>query len=93
MATLKILTIDDVERNKSRRESYSDDDDMEQEVCQKLIRLSFAKIVSSKNTRGGAKLHRNLLILHLLQKARTNHRRLVALSIVEIAPFSYFSPI
>jgi hypothetical protein len=41
-----------------------------------LIRLSFAKIVSSKHERGGAKLHRNLLILHLLQKARIeqNHK-------------------
>lgn len=49
--------------------------DQEDEMCHKLIQMSFAKIVNSKHERGGAKLHKNLLILHLLQKARTEHRR------------------
>lgn len=44
-------------------------------MCQKLIQMSFAKIVNSKHERGGAKLHKNLLILRVLQKARTEHRR------------------
>lgn len=47
----------------------------EEEMCQRLIQVSFAKIVNSKNERGGARLHKNLLILHLLQKARSEQRR------------------
>lgn len=39
-------------------------------MCDRLIQLSFAKIVNSKNERGGAKLRKNLLILRLLQNAR-----------------------
>ncbi len=87
--TLRISTVqDNIDNNNSASSSQSqldespidaaatDDDNVESEVCQKLIRLSFAKIVSSKHERGGAKLHRNLLILHLLQKARIeqNHK-------------------
>lgn len=40
---------------------------MSQEICQRFVRLSCQKMVSS---RGCANLRRNLLILHLLQKAR-----------------------
>jgi hypothetical protein len=46
----------------------------QEEMCEKLIQLSFAKIVNSKSERGGARLHKNLLILHLLQKARWEQR-------------------
>lgn len=46
----------------------------QEEMCERLIQLSFAKIVNSKNERGGARLRKNLLILHLLQKARTEQR-------------------
>jgi len=42
---------------------------------QRLIQVSFAKIVSSKHERGGAKLRKNLLVLHLLQRARNEQRR------------------
>lgn len=48
----------------------------EDEMYQRLIQVSFAKIVNSKHERGGAKLHKNLLVLHLLQKARSEQRRL-----------------
>jgi len=51
----------------------------QEEMCEKLIQLSFVKIVSSKSERGGARLRKNLLILHLLQRARLEQRnRLVA---------------
>lgn len=53
----------------------------ETEICEKLIQLSFVKIVSSKSERGGARLRKNLLILRLLQKARLEQRnRLFAIS-------------
>ncbi|KHN75996.1 hypothetical protein Tcan_18182 [Toxocara canis] len=56
--------------------STSDVDEMiENEVCSRLIRLSCAKMVNSKHERGGAKLHRNLLILHLLRRARNEQKR------------------
>ncbi|EFO24979.1 hypothetical protein LOAG_03504 [Loa loa] len=51
------------------------DEIIETEVCNRLIRLSCAKMVNSKSERGGAKLHRNLLILHLLRKARDKQKR------------------
>lgn len=53
------------------------DEIIETEVCNRLIRLSCAKMVNSKSERGGAKLHRNLLILHLLRKARDEQKRLI----------------
>ena len=40
-------------------------------ICKKIIQLSFQKIYDSKTQRGGVKMLRNLLILHVLQKART----------------------
>lgn len=46
----------------------------QEEICEKLIQLSFVKIVSSKSERGGARLRKNLLILHLLQRARLEQR-------------------
>ncbi|VDM20219.1 unnamed protein product [Wuchereria bancrofti] len=51
------------------------DEIIETEVCNRLIRLSCAKMVNSKSERGGAKLHRNLLILHLLRRARDEQKR------------------
>lgn len=51
------------------------DEIIETEVCNRLIRLSCAKMVNSKHERGGAKLHRNLLILHLLRRARNEQKR------------------
>ncbi len=42
----------------------------EEELCQKLVQLSFTKIAISKRQRGGAKLFKNLLILHLIQEIR-----------------------
>uniref|UniRef100_A0A914ZE57 SERTA domain-containing protein n=1 Tax=Parascaris univalens TaxID=6257 RepID=A0A914ZE57_PARUN len=51
------------------------DEIIENEVCNRLIRLSCAKMVNSKHERGGAKLHRNLLILHLLRRARNEQKR------------------
>lgn len=51
------------------------DELIETEVCSRLIRLSCAKMVNSKNERGGAKLHRNLLILHLLRRARSEQNK------------------
>lgn len=51
------------------------DELIETEVCNRLIRLSCAKMVNSKNERGGAKLHRSLLILHLLRRARSEQNR------------------
>ncbi|MCP9262938.1 hypothetical protein DINM_006305 [Dirofilaria immitis] len=50
------------------------DEIIETEVCNRLIRLSCAKMVNSKSERGGAKLHRNLLILHLLRRARDEQK-------------------
>uniref|UniRef100_A0A5S6R575 SERTA domain-containing protein n=1 Tax=Trichuris muris TaxID=70415 RepID=A0A5S6R575_TRIMR len=55
---------------KRRKMEYQD------EMCEKLIELSFAKIVSSKNERGGACLRKNLLIFQLLQKARSEQQRM-----------------
>jgi len=52
----------------------------QEEMCEKLIQLSFAKIVNSKSERGGARLHKNLLILHLLQKARFEQRNRLLLA-------------
>lgn len=43
---------------------------LEAEICQRFVRLSCEKMIASRNSRGGARLHRNLLILHLLRKAR-----------------------
>lgn len=57
------------------------DELIETEVCNRLISLSCAKMVNSKNERGGAKLRRNLLILHLLRRARSEQHRLVFLSL------------
>ncbi|MFH4973452.1 hypothetical protein AB6A40_000161 [Gnathostoma spinigerum] len=51
------------------------DELIETEICNHLIRLSCAKMMSSQNERGGAKLHRNLLILHLLRRARDEQKR------------------
>ena len=51
------------------------DELIETEVCNRLISLSCAKMVNSKNERGGAKLRRNLLILHLLRRARSEQNR------------------
>lgn len=51
------------------------DELIETEVCNRLISLSCAKMVNSKNERGGAKLRRNLLILHLLRRARSEQHR------------------
>uniref|UniRef100_A0A915Q000 Uncharacterized protein n=1 Tax=Setaria digitata TaxID=48799 RepID=A0A915Q000_9BILA len=51
------------------------DEIIETEVCNRLIRLSCAKMVNAKSERGGAKLHRNLLILHLLRRARDEQKR------------------
>jgi len=42
--------------------------------CQHLIQLSFAKIISSKNVKGGASLHKSLMVLHVLQKAREEQK-------------------
>ncbi|KAI1723632.1 immediate early response protein (IER) domain-containing protein [Ditylenchus destructor] len=44
--------------------------ELEAEICQRFVRLSCEKMIASRNSRGGARLHRNLLILHLLRKAR-----------------------
>lgn len=57
----------------------------ETEICEKLIQLSFVKIVSSKSERGGARLRKNLLILRLLQKARLEQRNRYGLLFI----FSY----
>lgn len=43
--------------------------------CTKVMQISFEKIVSSKQQRGGARLHRNLMVLHVLQKARDQARQ------------------
>lgn len=45
-----------------------------EELCERLVQLSFAKIINSRNEKGGAKLRKNLLILHLLQRARLEQR-------------------
>ncbi|KAF8382258.1 hypothetical protein PRIPAC_71400 [Pristionchus pacificus] len=37
---------------------------------QDLIRVSCAKMVVAKQEKGGGRLHKNLLVLHLLKKAR-----------------------
>jgi hypothetical protein len=50
--------------------------EIETEICQRFIRLSCEKMLNARHERGGAKLHRNLLILHLLRKARTESKRL-----------------
>jgi len=42
--------------------------------CQHLIQLSFAKIISSKGVKGGASLHKSLMVLHVLQKAREEQK-------------------
>jgi hypothetical protein len=51
--------------------------ELEAEICQRFVRLSCEKMLASRNSRGGARLHRNLLILHLLRKARYNTKMLV----------------
>lgn len=45
---------------------------LNQEICQRFVRLSCQKMVGS---RGCANLRRNLLILHLLQKARKDMKQ------------------
>ncbi|KRX74392.1 hypothetical protein T06_2274, partial [Trichinella sp. T6] len=47
----------------------------ENEMCEKLIELSFAKIVSSKSGRGGTSLRKNLLIVQVLHRAKMEQRR------------------
>lgn len=40
------------------------------DVCTQLIKVSCVKMLNSRNERGGAKLHKNLLILNVLKTAR-----------------------
>ena len=47
-----------------------DEDYMDKGVLQKLVQLSFMKIVNSKHEHGGPKLLKNLLVLDLLQRVR-----------------------
>ncbi|KRZ13189.1 hypothetical protein T11_10223, partial [Trichinella zimbabwensis] len=47
----------------------------ENEMCEKLIELSFAKIVSSKSGRGGTSLRKNLLIVQVLHRAKMEQRK------------------
>jgi hypothetical protein len=61
--------------------SFVDDDELmereiEAQICQRFIRLSCEKIVKARQERGGSKLHRNLLVVQLLRKARTDTKRL-----------------
>jgi len=51
--------------------------------CTKVMQISFEKIVASKQQRGGARLHRNLMVLHVLQRARDQARQ---------SAFSFISP-
>lgn len=39
--------------------------------AQRLAQVSFAKIINSKQQKGGTRLHKHLLVLHILQKIRT----------------------
>lgn len=45
-----------------------------QQTCQRLIQLSFAKIISAKNLKGGASLYKSLMVLHVLQRAREEQK-------------------
>lgn len=46
--------------------------ELETEICQRFVRLSCEKMLASRNSRSGARLHRSLLILRLLRKAKNN---------------------
>ncbi|KAH7703323.1 hypothetical protein AAVH_29505, partial [Aphelenchoides avenae] len=49
--------------------------EIEAEICQRFIRMSCEKMLRSRQERGGAKLHRNLLLLQLVRKARNDSTR------------------
>lgn len=56
---------------------YTGEDDIDGPLeTNRLIQVSCEKIVNSRNERGGAKLHRNLMIVHLIRKARSHTMRL-----------------
>ncbi|VDN58847.1 unnamed protein product [Dracunculus medinensis] len=55
---------------------YTGEDDIDGPLeTNRLIQVSCEKIVNSRNERGGAKLHRNLMIVHLIRKARSHTMR------------------
>lgn len=56
--------------------------ELEAEICHRFVKLSCEKMVISRSSRSGARLHRNLLILHLLKKARNNTNMWVHLYLV-----------
>src|SRR4051812_9333562 len=51
-------------------QSVAEREELENEICKALIHLSCEKMMSSRSARGGARLHRNLLILHLVRRSR-----------------------
>ncbi|KAL1244643.1 Immediate early response like-protein [Trichinella spiralis] len=63
----------------------------ENEMCEKLIELSFAKIVSSKSGRGGTSLRKNLLIVQVLHRAKMEQRRRQFLQTSSYAAAAYSS--
>lgn len=42
------------------------------EICHRFVRISCEKMIASRNSRSGVRLHRNLLILHMLRKVRND---------------------
>ncbi|KJH48981.1 hypothetical protein DICVIV_04880 [Dictyocaulus viviparus] len=44
--------------------------------CVQFIRLSCTKIIAAKSQKGGAKLHKNLLIIHMVRRAKDYQNKL-----------------
>ncbi|VDM57007.1 unnamed protein product [Angiostrongylus costaricensis] len=62
--------------------------------CIQFIRLSCTKIIAAKSQKGGAKLHRNLLIIHMVRRAKDYQNKLEDLeaSTIETDDDAYVSP-
>lgn len=65
---------DQINYNNKQKNNYfvllNNNNEIEAEICQRFVQLSCEKMLASKNSRSGARLHRSLLILRLLRKAK-----------------------
>lgn len=61
-----------ITESKTTNDLLTYNSEIEAEICQRFVRLSCEKMLASKNSQSGARLHRSLLILRLLRKARNS---------------------
>ena len=54
----------------------------------RLLRVSCGKMVGARGERSGARLHKNMLVLHVLKDARTRPARLVNFKIGSLSAFN-----